>query len=101
METVVIQTRVDSKLKKNAEDMLSSIGMDMTSAIRLFLTQVVNQKCIPFRLLPDREKFNKETLQAFQEAQDIADGKLKAHVYSSFDEVLDGIAAEPETPYGK
>lgn len=99
METVVIQTRVDSKLKKNAEDMLSSIGMDMTSAIRLFLTQVVNQKCIPFRLVPDSEKFDKKTLQAFQEAQDIADGKSRTHIYSSFDELLDSVAAEPETPY--
>lgn len=101
METVVIQTRVDSKLKKNAEDMLSSIGMDMTSAIRLFLTQVVNQKCIPFRLVPHNEKFNMKTSQAFYEAQNIADGKSKAHVYSSFDDVLDSIAAEPEAPFEK
>ncbi len=43
------------------------------------------------RLVPGSENFNKKTLQAFQEAQDIADGKSKAHVYSSFDEVLESI----------
>lgn len=50
MKTAMIQTRVDEELKKSAEEVLSSIGMDMTSAIRLFLTQVVNYKCIPFNL---------------------------------------------------
>ncbi len=89
METVVIQTRIDAKLKKKAESMLTSIGMDMTSAIRLFLTQVVNQKCIPFNLVPDEEKYNKETLQAFQEAKDIASGIIKAQRYKSFDEALE------------
>ena len=46
---------------------------------------------IQTKLMPDSENFNKGTLQAFQEAQDIADGKSKAHVYLSFDEALDSI----------
>ena len=46
---------------------------------------------VKYRLAPDSEKFNRETLQAFQEAQDIADGKSKAHACSSFDEALDSI----------
>ncbi len=50
MQTVLVQTRVDANLKKQAEEVLSSIGMDMTSAIRMFLTQVVNYKGIPFML---------------------------------------------------
>ncbi len=49
-KTAMIQTRVDATLKKEAEDVLSSIGMDLTSAIRLFLSQVVNNQCIPFSL---------------------------------------------------
>ncbi len=50
MKTAMIQTRVDANLKKQAEEVLSSIGMDMTSAIRLFLTQIVNHQGIPFDL---------------------------------------------------
>ncbi len=49
-KTAMIQTRVDATLKKEAEEVLSSIGMDLTSAIRLFLSQVVNNQCIPFGL---------------------------------------------------
>lgn len=100
METVVIQTRIDAKLKKNAESMLSSIGMDMTSAIRLFLTQVVNQKCIPFDLVPNQERYNKETLQVFQEAENISDRKKKVVEYSTSDESFESIAAEDAAPYG-
>ena len=101
METVVIQTRIDAKLKKNAETMLSSIGMDMTSAIRLFLTQVVNQKCIPFDLVPNQEKYNMETLQAFQKAENISNGKKKVVEYSTSDETPECVASEDAAPYGK
>ena len=50
MKTTVIQTRVDEQLKTNAEQVFASIGIDMASAIRLFLTQVVNTRGIPFSL---------------------------------------------------
>lgn len=101
METVVIQTRIDAKLKKNAESMLSSIGLDMTSAIRLFLTQVVNQKCIPFDLVPNQLKYNRETQQTIQEAKSILERKNKVVEYSTSDETPECLAAEDAAPYGK
>jgi addiction module RelB/DinJ family antitoxin len=60
MKTAVIQTRVDAELKKQSEKLLSSIGLDMTSAIRLFLTQVVNQRKIPFESSAPEDVFNDE-----------------------------------------
>ena len=56
MKTTIIQTRVDEQLKTNAEQVFASIGIDMASAIRLFLTQVVNTHGIPFTLKAKSEE---------------------------------------------
>lgn len=45
-----IQIRIDSKTKKEARKTLDALGIDMSSAIKLFLTNVVNRKGIPLDL---------------------------------------------------
>ena len=48
--TKAIQIRVDQKLKEDADLVFDSLGLDMPSAIRLFLKKVVVTKSIPFEL---------------------------------------------------
>ncbi len=48
--TQAIQVRVEEDLKKNADKVLSGLGLDMPSAIRIFLTKVVSTNSIPFEL---------------------------------------------------
>ena len=49
-----IQVRVDSKLKQDATDVLSDIGMDMPNAVRMFLKRIVLERGLPFDAkLPD------------------------------------------------
>lgn len=43
-----INIRVDENLKKNAVKVFSGMGIDMSSAVKIFLTQVVNEKSFPF-----------------------------------------------------
>lgn len=45
-----IQIRIDSKTKKAARKTLDGLGLDMSSAIKLFLTNVINRKGIPLDL---------------------------------------------------
>ncbi|HAI98807.1 TPA: type II toxin-antitoxin system antitoxin, RelB/DinJ family [Candidatus Peribacteria bacterium] len=45
-----IQVRTDNKLKKDAQKVLESIGLDMSSAIKLYLHQIVITQGIPFPL---------------------------------------------------
>ncbi len=42
-----LQIRIDSKMKKEAKQILAGLGMDMSSAIKLFLKQVINTKNFP------------------------------------------------------
>jgi addiction module RelB/DinJ family antitoxin len=43
-----LTVRLDTQLKDEAERTLDSLGLSMSSAIRVFLTHVVAQKALPF-----------------------------------------------------
>lgn len=44
-----IQVRVDSNLKKDAENIFNSMGLKMSDAVRMFLAQSVNEGKLPFQ----------------------------------------------------
>lgn len=48
MATITI--RIDESLKKESSDIFDQLGMDMTTAIRIFLKQSVMNKGLPFEL---------------------------------------------------
>lgn len=48
--TKTLQLRVDEQLRSEADGVLREIGMDLPSAVRLFLTKVVQTRSIPFDL---------------------------------------------------
>ena len=43
-----INIRVDNAIKQEAQDIFSSMGLDMTTAINIFLRQSIRQRSIPF-----------------------------------------------------
>ena len=51
MATSTLQIRVDSNLRSQAEDFFNGAGLDMSSAVRLFLKQVVIRRRIPFDVI--------------------------------------------------
>jgi len=48
--TKTLQIRVEENLRSEADGVLSEIGLDVPSAVRLFLTKVVQTRSIPFEL---------------------------------------------------
>lgn len=72
MATSVLQTRVDTALKEEADSLFFSLGLDTTTAIRLFLRQAINQQKIPFEILPPQVNFSEKTLEAIEEAKQIS-----------------------------
>ena len=68
-KTTSIYTRVEPEVKEQAEQILSALGIPVTTAINLFLRQVVMQKGIPFEMkIPphplDISRMTKEELDA-------------------------------------
>ena len=45
----IIQTRIDSSVRKNAENILRSMGLSLNDGIRMFLHQLINDRAMPFR----------------------------------------------------
>ncbi len=43
-----IQLRIDIKTKNQAQDIFKKLGMDMSSAMKLFLSQVIRMRALPF-----------------------------------------------------
>lgn len=48
MQTATIQLRIDKQTKVRAQNVLKKLGSDLPSAMKLFLSQVIRTKSIPF-----------------------------------------------------
>ncbi len=53
MTTKPVNFRIDEELKLQSEQVLSEMGLTMSSAITMFLKQVVNKREIPFKIQAD------------------------------------------------
>lgn len=45
-----IQIRIDTATKREAKKILDSLGIDMSSAVKLFFRQIINAKNLPFEI---------------------------------------------------
>ena len=54
MKTSAFTVRMDEELKARFEEMCNSFGINMTAAINLFATAVVNEGRIPFEIRTPR-----------------------------------------------
>ena len=79
-------------IKAEANELFSELGIDMSSAVNIFLRQCILHGGLPFKV--EVPKFNAETLAAMQEARDIMSGKIQATSYSTTDELLKALNAE-------
>ena len=48
-----VQVRVDENLRARAQTVAASMGLDLASAVRIFLTQMVRENGLPFRPTAD------------------------------------------------
>ena len=84
-----VRARVDDTLKLRSEYALRSMGLTMSTAINLFLQQVVIQKRIPFDIVSD-EIPNAETLQAMQ---DTIEGNNLIGPFKTVEEMMEELDA--------
>ena len=83
-----IQVRVDDKLKAEADALFADIGLDTSTAIRVFLRQAVASNGIPFAI---RREPNYETLNAIREARR---GIGLSRGFTSVDELMEDLDAD-------
>ena len=91
MATVPTQVRIDEELKKQAVELFAQLGMDMSSAMNIFLRQCVMRGGLPFPV--EVPQYKVEVLEAMAEAKRISrDSNTKR--YSSFSEALEDLDDE-------
>ena len=64
--STTLQVRLPVKLRDEAAVMLEEMGLDLPTAIRLYLTKVVKTRRIPFELDANPEVKTVETVEAIE-----------------------------------
>lgn len=83
--TTSFSVRIDSEIKKQCEMLYGELGMNLTTAINVFLRQSLRVGGFPFEV--KLEHPNKETIAAMLEAERIAHNPDVKH-YSDVEEAL-------------
>ena len=81
--------KLDNETKKEFNEFCEEIGINMTTAINMFIKKVIKEQRIPFEL--SLNKPNLETLQAIQESEDILNGIKKVKSFNSVEELFEDL----------
>ncbi len=92
MATTNINVRVDSELKSQAESLFSDLGMNMSTAIVMFLKSAVSHDGLPFEV--KRTVPNSETRAALAEYEQMKRNPEAYKRYDSFDDALNEVLAD-------
>ena len=87
--STLIQVRVDDQLKFKASQIYEELGLDLSTAIRLFLKRSITENGIPFSMvLPNKNFGDDNGLQALHDINSVAEKSGSANM------TLDEINAE-------
>ncbi len=86
-----IQVRAPAKTKKAAQIILKNLGLDLSTAINMYLVQIVAKKGIPFEILTENGLTDAEEKEILQE---MAWAKKHGKRYSSTQEMFKDILRE-------
>ena len=92
MNTANINIRVDRELKAQAEALFSDLGMNMSTAITIFLKSAISHDGLPFEVR--RAVPNAETRSALSEYSEMKKNPDAYKRYDSFDDALNEIIAD-------
>ena len=76
-----INFRIDDDLKIKADKIFNELGLNITTAITMFICQTIQQGCIPFEVTARTDPFYSEENMNFlrKSIKDAEMGKLTAH----------------------
>lgn len=94
MAKVSTNISLDAELKKSAQTLFAEFGLDLSTAISLFLSQAVREQRIPFEIR--KEIPNAETRAALAEYEEMKTNPFKYPRYNSFDDLVCKVAEDAE-----
>ena len=88
MSTTNLNIRTDKDVKEKAEKIFNELGLNMTSAVNIFLRTAIRERGIPFELKLDVP--NETTIAAIGEGRKMASDPSSPR-YSNIDELRDAL----------
>lgn len=92
MSKVSTNISIDADVKKKAQELFEDLGIDLSTAINLFLKQSIRENAIPFSVC--REIPNADTIAAMKEADEMDKHPEQYKLYSSFAEILEEVISD-------
>ena len=92
MEKISTTISIDADIKEREQELFSDFGLDLSTAVNIFLRQSVRENCIPFNI--QREIPNADTIAAMKEIEEMERHPEQYKSYFSFAELLKDIEAE-------
>ncbi len=80
---------IDTDIKMKAQELFADFGLDLSTAVNMFLRQAVRENAIPFNIY--RNVPNTETLAAIAEVEKMKKNPSAYKRYYSFSELLDEV----------
>ncbi|HET5543687.1 TPA: type II toxin-antitoxin system RelB/DinJ family antitoxin [Streptococcus pneumoniae] len=87
MSKMSISIRLDSEVKEQAQQVFSNLGMDMTTAINIFLRQAIQYQGLPFYVRLDE---NRKLLQALT---DLDQNRNMSQSFESVSDLMEDLRA--------
>lgn len=84
--------RVDDDLKDEANEVFSDLGLNMSTAVNMYLKCCVRDQGIPYEVSSLRP--SNELKRALKESDDILSGKVKRKKYKNAEEMMADILEE-------
>lgn len=79
-QSINVNIRMDEELKKQAEQLFTDLGMNMTTAINVFIRQAVNYGGIPFEIVRKDDFYNEYNQKMLKKSiRQLEAGKAKSH----------------------
>ena len=89
MAPVPTSIKIEPQLKKDSQDLFERLGMNLSTAVNIFLRQSVKEQAIPFRI--GEPELNVETIKAIEDAKN---GIGLSRPFSSVQELMEDLDAD-------
>lgn len=86
MAKVATSISIEADVKEKAVSLLNELGLDLSTAIGMFLRQTIRERAIPFEVTLNVP--NATTISAMEEFEQMRENPQKYKRYSSFSDVL-------------
>ncbi|MCM1298990.1 MAG: type II toxin-antitoxin system RelB/DinJ family antitoxin [Firmicutes bacterium] len=92
MAKVSTNISLDAEDKARAQEFLSLVGLDLSTAVGMFIKQMLREGRIPFEIRAETP--NAETIEAMQEVEEFEKHPEKYKRYSSFAQLVNEVTSD-------